>query len=379
MPRVKGLNGLPIHRRKGYWICYVKLPDGTRRERALHLRDDGSRDSERAAVAAYWQEQARATAGTAAPRRARKALGDAIDALRAEQELAELTEHSLDNTVSRGAKLLDHFGDSFDMHTLTTEAMVGYAAEALKARAAITVRMELDVLCQAAKAVGLTPPRKPKLRAVPKPQEPLTIEQCKLFLLALHPRQRLLGLTLLSLGCRASEVAKIDDSSVDWEAKSLRLRGTKTRRSDRTLPIPEELHAYMLELKNAGKWRGFPKQSRQAIDQVVRAACKRAGIGPRSVNDLRGTWATLAALKGIGPDVRGAFQGNGPATQARYYSQPALLVEELRSAVASAPRITPPRPSVKCPSGNADSGDDLAPPTPIGSAKSQRKTASEPG
>ena len=348
--RNRGLGGLPIYARKGYWVCYVRTPAGERRERALHIRVDGSPPSaacERAAVAAYWAEQSRATAGEVAPRRTRKGLGDALDALRAEQELAGLTEHSTRNTVDRGAWLLDHFGDAFDLTTLTTEAMVTYATEALKARAAITVRMELEVLAQAMRAVGLTPPRKPKLRATPKPQEPLTLEQCKAFLLALHPRQKLLGLVLLSLGCRASEVAKLQDDTIDWEARTVWLYGTKTKRSRRQLPIPDELFAVMQELKQAGKWKGFPKQSRQAIDQVVRAACKQAGIGPRSVNDLRGTWATLAALKGIGADVRGAFQGNSADTQVRYYTQPSLMVEELREAVRAAPRITPPRAAKK--------------------------------
>ena len=375
MPRTKGLNGLPIHRRRGYWICYVKLPDGTRRERALHLRDDGSRDSERAAVAAYWQEQARATAGRDAGKRPVKTLGAALLALTAEQELAELGKDAHDKTFYLGRNLVTHFGRDFDLATLTsTEQLVTYATQARAARAATTVRMELGVLGSAMRAVGLARPPMPKLKAQPKPQEPLTEEEQRRLLMAATPRHKLTILLLLTLGPRRSEVGKIE--AIDWEAQTMHIAGTKTRRSDRVVPIPDELFEHMQQLKAAGRWEGFPKVTGARIWKLVRRTCERAGIPPRHPNDLRGTASRRMRQAGVDAEVRAAVQGNSPEQQERTYTQTHTMLDVMRAGLDATKRLTP---SVKCPSADADPTDDLTPPTPISAAKTQRKSGSDAG
>jgi integrase len=256
-----------------------------------------------------------------------------------------VTDGALDNTVNRGKRLMQHFEVDYDLCELSTEAMVGYAVKARETRAPTTVRGELDILLAAARAVGLLPPKRPKVKGGAKPQEPLTPEQVRLFFVALPYDQRLLGLALITLGPRASEIAKIDD--VDWEARTLWVYGTKTVGSRRQLPIPDELFAHMLELRRWGHWKGFPTITRQAIDKTVRKACVRAGIGPRSVNDLRGTWATLAALEGVSPDVRAAWQGNSPQMQAKTYAQPGRMPEEMRRAAErGVPRVRKSGPTI---------------------------------
>lgn len=332
---------LPIFLRGVYWYCYVRTPAGKRLQRALHLRDDGSPASYRAAVAAYWQEQARATSGADdRPAREAKPLHKALVALRAAQELAGLSPHSLDNTLYCGRNLMLHFGLDFDLHELTKEAMVEYATKALASREPTTVILELTVLRQASQEVGLIPPKRPKIKGGAKRQRPLTREQLQQFYLVLHPRQKLLGLSLITLGCRSSEVAKIDDDSIDWERQTMWMMGTKTKGSRRQLPIPDELFALMLEMRARGEWVGFPKQSRNAVDQIVRKACIRAFGEARSVNDIRGAWSTHAALEGVNDDIRAAFQGNSPEMQHRTYSQPTLMPDQLREAVArGVPRV----------------------------------------
>jgi integrase len=268
----------------------------------------------------------------------RKPLTVALSALIAQQELGGVSDGGVTNTTNRGAKLMQHFGTRFDLRQLTTQGMVGYAADALAAkRAPTTVNADLDTLGQAARAVGIVPPKRPRVAGGAKKQEPLTREQVRLFFMALPYGQRLLGIALITLGPRASEIAKIDD--IDWEARTLWVYGTKTAGSRRQLPIPDELFAHMKELERWGQWKGFPKITRQAIDKTVRKACKRAGIGPRSVNDLRGTWATLAALDGVSAEIRAVWQGNSPQMQARVYSQPGLMPEEMRHAARVAPRL----------------------------------------
>lgn len=364
---------LPIFSRDGYFRCHVYDNERKRHQRALHIRDDGTQAAYRAAVAAYWAEQARATSGAySRPDRQRKPLVKALDALREAQELAGLSEHYLDTTIYRGRWLMAHFGTNYDLHDLTAEAMVKYATEARKVRAAATVRLELHVLRQAAAAVGCTPPKRPKVGGQSKRQQPLTREQLQAFYLAVPKKHKLLALALITLGCRRSEVAKIDNE-IDWDAQTMWMLGTKTKGSRRQLPIPDELFALMKEMRARGEWRGFPKCSRSTVDRVVRYSCKRAFGEERSVNDIRGTWSTLAGLDGVPAEVRAAFQGNSPEMQHLTYSQPALLPGEMRKAVMRGV------PRINSTSAETSSADDLAEVVPIGAAKTLEKTSAEGG
>ena len=363
---------LPIFSRGGYFRCHVYDNERKRHQRALHIRDDGTQAAYRAAVAAYWAEQARATSGAySRPARQRKPLIEALDALREAQELAGLSDHYLETTLYRGRWLMKHFGKQYDMHELTAESMVTYAIEARKVRAAATVRLELHVLRQAAKAVGCAPPSRPKIGGKSKRQQPLTREQLQAFYLAVPKKHKLLAMALITLGCRRSEVAKIGD--INWDEQTMWMLGTKTEGSRRQLPIPDELFAMMCELRERGEWRGFPQCSRSTVDRVVRFSCERAFGEQRSVNDIRGTWSTLAGMDGVPAEVRAAFQGNSPEMQHSTYSQPATLPDELRKAVMrGVPRISSA-------SAATSSADDLAEVVPIGTAKTLEKTSAEGG
>lgn len=337
---------LPIFTRGAYWYCYVRTASGKRLQRALHIRNDGSRESERAAIAAYWQEQARATAGALdKPERARVTLGEALRALAAEQALAGLTDDR-HRTVYRVSKhLLEHFKADFDLLSITSTAgYVEYATQARTLRAAITVRQELGVLALAMRAGGITtPPKLPKLGGTKaKPQQPLTPDELRRFFLAVKPKYKLMVLTMVSLGLRTSEYRKITE--VDWAKQMVLVEGTKTERSKRSVPVPDELWELMEAMRARGEWHGFPRVSDRMIDVVVRNGCVRAGIGPRSVNDLRGTYSTALALAGVSAAERAALQGNSELMQVATYSQPHLRPEELRGSVAKLPRITKAQP-----------------------------------
>lgn len=332
---------LPIFLRGDYWYCYVRTAAGERKQRALHIRNDGSRASYNAAVAAYWQEQARATAGALdQPKRPVFTLGEALRALAAEQALAQLSDDR-HRTVYRVSKhLLEHFKADFDLASITSTAgYVGYATLARAAREAATVRQELGILALAMRAVGLNPPKLPKLGSTKaKPQQPLTQDELRRFFLAVKPKYKLMVLTMVSLGLRTSEYRKI--TIVDWGRQMVWVDGTKTDKSKRWVPVPAELWETMEGMRARGEWAGFPRVSDRMIDSVVRGACVRAGIGPRSVNDLRGTYSTALALQGVSAAERAALQGNSELMQVATYSQPHLRPEELRGSVAKLPRIT---------------------------------------
>lgn len=336
---------LPIFTRGAYWYCYVRTAAGERKQRALHIRNDGSRESERAAIAAYWQEQARATAGALdKPERARVTLGEALRALAAEQALAGVTDDR-HRTVYRVSKhLLEHFKADFDLLSITcTAGYVEYATKARERREAITVRQELSILTMAMRAVGINPPKLPKLGGLKaKAQQPLTPDELRRFFLAVKPKYKLMVLTMVSLGLRTSEYRKI--AEVDWATQMVLVAGTKTKRSHRSVPVPDELWELMEAMRARGEWHGFPRVSDRMIDNVVRNGCVRAGIGPRSVNDLRGTYSTALALAGVSAAERAALQGNSELMQVATYSQPHLRPEELRGSVAKLPRITKAQP-----------------------------------
>lgn len=348
---------LPIFRRGDYWYCYVRTAVGKRLQRALHIRDDGSPASERAAVAAYWQEQARATSGALdQPARPVVTLGQALRALTAQQALAELSDYSHRTTYRASTHLLEHFKADFDLTAISATSYVDYATKARALREAITVRQELGVIGQAMRAVGMNPPRLPKMGdADPKPQQPLTPDELRRAFLAVKPRHKLTVLTMVSLGLRTSEYNKITD--VDWRRRMVVVAGTKTKRSHREVPIPDELFELMESMRARGEWKGFGRWNVSTIDRAVRRACVRAGIGPRSVNDLRGTYATALALAGVSAAERAALQGNSELMQVRTYSQPHLRPDDLRPAVDKLPRISR---RISSASNGAESADDLA-------------------
>lgn len=345
-PRQPGLNGLPIHVRDGRFICYVRTNTGERKQRALHIRADGTTASERAAVAAYWQEQARATAGQdVRARTPAKTLQKALEALTKAQVVANLGPDAHSKTYHMGRNLVRHYGPDFDLTTLTTQAqLVEYAAEALKTRSGSSTKQEIGVLGQAMGAVGLVRPKMPKLDTTPKPQQPLTEDEQRRVLLACTPEHKLTILLFLTLGPRRSEIGKV--GAIDWTARTMWIHGTKTKRSNREVPIPEELWEEMEAQRRAGTWKGFAKLSNSRVYKIVRAACKRAGLDGRHPNDLRGTASQRMRAAGVDAEVRAAIQGNSAAMQEQTYTQTHKMIDVMREAVDSTKRI-------KSPSANA--------------------------
>jgi len=337
--RSSGLNGLPIHIRAGRYICYVKTGDGERKQRALHIRADGTPASERAAVAAYWQEQSRATAGRDVRKgKPEKTLRKGLEAVMAAQEVEGCGLDALSKTFFMGRNLTQFFGPDFDLTTLTEpRQLVDYAAEALKKRCVVTVKQEFGVLGQAMRKLGLARPDPPKLKGKSKPQEPLSEEEQRKFLLAATPKHKLTILLLLTLGPRRSEVGKIGE--ISWEKQTMWILGTKTENSKREIPIPDELFEEMQVVRARGEWKGFPNVTGRRIYAIVVSTCKRAGIPRRHPNDIRGTASRRLRAAGVDAELRGAIQGNSARMQEQTYTQTHTMTEAMREALAATKRI----------------------------------------
>lgn len=338
---------LPVHSRpsKGgrYWICYVRTPDGQRHQRALHIRDDGTRESERAAIAAYWNEQARATSGELDKQRSTRTLVSALAALAEAQGVADLSEHSHRRTARGALWLCRFFTKERDITSITTEDLVAYAATGKLTRKPTTVLEEMFVYGLACKAVGLPSAKLPDVGDTdPKPQDPFTHDEVRRFLVACKPEQRfrLLAYELHFLGLRSSETRKLLEP--EWSKQRVRCLGTKTKNSKRWIPIPDEMFEYMLDLRAHGEWHGWPIMSNINLHHLVSRTSVRAGLGKRSPNDCRGGLATRLAGAGVPAAMRGALMGNSERVQEQTYSQPQKLDDLLAEAMNKQPRIKPP-------------------------------------
>lgn len=107
---------------------------------------------------------------------------------------------------------------------------------------------------------------------------------------------------LVRLGLRAGEVAALDVGDIDWRRGELVVRG-KGRRSER-LPVPvdvgEAITGYLVRGRPTVSGRNVfltavaPRgpMSANAVAEVVRRACVRAGLIPVGAHRLRHTAAT---------------------------------------------------------------------------------------
>lgn len=362
----------PIFDRNGYWYCHVRTPDGRRIQRALHIRNDGSPASERAATAAYWQEQSRVTAGVETRRSKTRTIRSALKALAEAKEVDEQTEHSQEKVTSAGKALELYFGDQHDIGAITTEDLVSFAAERKKTVQPITVKRDLQVYSQACAAVGVTPAKLPGIGSIKaKPQEPFTLEEVRRFMVATTPHGKLLAYCLHFLGLRNSETRKLAEP--DWPNKRVWCEGTKTKRSKRWIYPPDEMWEYMEAMRSVGEWRGWPKLGKQGVESFVKRTSARAGLGHRHPNDCRGGFATRLAAAGVPAALRGAIMGNSEATQ-KVYSQPHLLDRELADAMQKHPRI---RPKVCTESASTEAAS--AAKTAVGGTVTQLKSLQKPG
>jgi integrase len=109
-----------------------------------------------------------------------------------------------------------------------------------------------------------------------------------------------MALCLCRLGLRAKEVTSLKLEDVDWEAQTLHLQQTKTRRS-RLVPLPADVAAAIRDYLQAGRpptkasvvfvrhrapYCGANRRS-GFLRAAMRGACIRAGLGHQGVHILR--------------------------------------------------------------------------------------------
>ena len=158
-----------------------------------------------------------------------------------------------------------------------------------------------------------------------------------------------MALCLCRLGLRAKEVASLRLEDVDWEAGTMHLRQTKTRRS-RMVPLPADVATALRDYLRTGRpvtesdvvfvrhsapYGGGDRRSR-FLRAAMRTAALKAGLPHKGVHILRHTLATRLHRRGVPLKTIADLLGHlSPDTTARYAR---VHLQELRQAAQTWPR-----------------------------------------
>lgn len=200
----------------------------------------------------------------------------------------------------------------------------------------------------------------PKFSANYTPRElHLTVPQFRKLLAALAPRRRLWVMLACYLGARDSELASLRWEDVDLKSHLVRLRGTKTKRSDRVVPIPPQLirplkadrqpsgavvapwtkrcrdltSAYwkVIDWKPPGSWTKGGRSKAGASRSI-------AGAPRLSPNDLRRTFASWLKQAGVDSMVVAHLLGHSSTRMIEaVYGR--LRAEDYARAMAKLPTV----------------------------------------
>ena len=139
--------------------------------------------------------------------------------------------------------------------------------------------------------------------------------------------------TLLSLGGRKKETFNIRLEDVDFEARTVHLRGTKTALSDRVLPILSPFWDHMEAAKPHLPLKPWINMRRDLL-----AVCRRLNIPDFTPHDLRRTFATWLREAGVDRDTVRRLLGHGSAKmldEVYDQSRPEILARNAEAAMAA--------------------------------------------
>ncbi len=124
-------------------------------------------------------------------------------------------------------------------------------------------------------------------------------------------------------GCRQAELFTIPKDGVDLSRRVLAIHGTKTVGAAREVPIVDELMPVIeRRLQTPGPMLFSPVWKRQVMHRNLRSWCADAGIKPLTANELRRSYATLMAERGIPESLLLKYMGHSSSAMLRkVYSQ----------------------------------------------------------
>ena len=106
---------------------------------------------------------------------------------------------------------------------------------------------------------------------------------------------------------RLGESAAAQPDDIDWDGGTVRLRGTKTRRSARVVPILSSTRCYLVA---AHRCMPFGSWGRSNASRDLNAAADRAGVGRLRPTDLRRTAAMWLRQSGASASAIAEYLGH---------------------------------------------------------------------
>lgn len=294
-----------VYSRKGYWWVDAKYWDAAsgkrkRVQRSTGIRDDGSAGAKR--TAAIVAEDIARSVAVGTNRKARQeTVKDAFEASLRAKRRDNKSDATVEIVLEKFKRILDVFPPDMQVRDLTDKHLEKYADQALLVRKPGSVHRELLELRSGIRALGMTPPKMPRLGKVSQPRERWLTPEETVRLLAVVPAKRQDHVRIYRLlGLRKSELFQISAPDVDLLRRAVRVRGTKTEKADRTLPLVGEAYD-ILKRRAVSQPSGplFEAWGDGNADRDLRRWADKAGLGELSFNDLRRSFATELALKGV--------------------------------------------------------------------------------
>lgn len=150
----------------------------------------------------------------------------------------------------------------------------------------------------------------------------LTSDELRRLLMHCKPWHANLVCLTVAIGCRLSEALKLSQVDVDLAGGLVHIRGTKTKGSNRQVPILSPFRPFLE--------RVFPElplgPKPNNLRRDLLAACRKAGIEAASPNDFRRTHASILAELGAGEEQVAKLLGHSSVEMVRkVYSRPRAL------------------------------------------------------
>lgn len=247
----------------------------------------------------------------------------------------------------KGRRIIATLGD-VDINDIDRDMLTGYiatrlSAEGKKPASPHTVQKELITIRRALREAvdrGLLKamPAMPRFSPRYQPRETwLTPDQFERLAAELEPDRELWAALAALGGMRAGEVERLRWTMVDLETGRIKVPGTKTESSRRTVPIAPALLGRLDRAPGSGSAAPLPVvQPWGNVRRDLAAACKRAGVPRVSPNDLRRTFASWLVQQGVPPLTVATLMGHSSSRMVeKVYGK--LSAEVLDTAVAKLP------------------------------------------
>lgn len=346
-----------IYDRGGIWYvdCYYHDANGRRcrHRESTGVPVQGARSQQSARTAGV-RIQGALIAGARAKRGTSPTVPKAIEMLIEHLDTAGRSPATIGKHAEKG-RHLSAYWPTTELTAIGPAQLSAYIDAGLAAgRSRHTLHMEVRTLRQAwmlAQERGLVdkgPPPAPDLGRYYVPRDRwLPQAEVAALLPQVPERWREHVLVVLQLGLRAGElydlVAADIRTSITNDGTSIteaHVRGTKTPRADRWIPLPA-VAAAILHRRAQDRPQGPLFDPWTNVSKDLARACKRAQIGRCCLTDLRRTYATELILAGVPPRVVQDLMGHADGRMIeRIYAQ--VSGDARQAAATKVPRYTVP-------------------------------------